>query len=350
MIKKKIINEIIKNDGFISLEEFIYYCLFDSEGYYKNIEPLGKSGDFVTAPEVSQLFGEIIGLHIYNIWEKKINRNFNLIELGPGNGTLMIDILRVTKKFNDFHKYANINLIEKNKYLINKQKKNLNTSNFDNLKISWNSDFELRNNNYSIIIANEFFDCFPVRHFKKNKGKWKEKYVSYNSIEDKFYYKELFINKSEDLIKLENHKENDTVELSEKREAYFKKICQHISKVSGTIIISDYGYFNYPGYFTIKSFYNNISANLLDNPGKQDITSDVDFKKLIEIAKNFDLKIDSYTTQKGFLIENGINIRKEKILKNCSKKQVRNFNNGYEKLIDDNEMGLIYKFLVITSE
>ena len=105
MIKNKIIDEIQKRKGGISLEKFINICLFDNEGYYKISNPLGKSGDFVTSPEISQLFGEILGLYIHSLWHDQYKEKFNLIELGPGNGTLLIDILRITEPLTNFHNF-----------------------------------------------------------------------------------------------------------------------------------------------------------------------------------------------------------------------------------------------------
>ena len=97
MIKEKIISEIKNNQSGISIDTFIDICLFDKEGYYNNLNSIGRSGDFITSPKISQLFGEILGLYIYNIWKKKFQSKFNLVELGPGDGTLLIDILRITK-------------------------------------------------------------------------------------------------------------------------------------------------------------------------------------------------------------------------------------------------------------
>ena len=111
MIKNKIIDEIQKRNCGISLEKFIDICLFDNEGYYEISNPLGKSGDFITSPEISQLFGEILGLYIHSLWHDKYKEKFNLIELGPGNGTLLIDILRITKPLVNFHNFLNIHLI-----------------------------------------------------------------------------------------------------------------------------------------------------------------------------------------------------------------------------------------------
>ena len=115
MIKKKIIEEIVKSKIGISLENFINICLYDENGYYNKLKFFGKSGDFTTAPEISQLFGEVLGVYIYFIWQQKYNANFNLIELGAGNGTLLVDMLRITKKFNNFQKNINIKILKKKK-------------------------------------------------------------------------------------------------------------------------------------------------------------------------------------------------------------------------------------------
>ena len=118
MIKKKIIEKVIKNKKPITIEKYINLCLYSKSGYYNKSKVIGKEGDFITAPEISQLFGEIIGLFILSIWENKINKPINLVELGPGRGTLLIDIINITKYFTKFTKSININLIEKNPKLI----------------------------------------------------------------------------------------------------------------------------------------------------------------------------------------------------------------------------------------
>ena len=174
MIEKKIFDLIQNNKKPISLEKFIDICLFSKEGYYLNANPLGKKGDFTTSSEVSQLFGEIIGLFILNYWQKNINEKFNFIELGPGKGTLLIDILRITKSFTNFHNKMDIHLIEKNNHLRIIQKNNFSFNNFNKINIRWHENFIINNKKPLIIIANEFFDCFPIRQFKKINEKWNE--------------------------------------------------------------------------------------------------------------------------------------------------------------------------------
>ena len=98
IINKKLIDHINKKSGGIPLDKFIEICLFEKNGYYRTNQPIGQNSDFITAPEISQLFGEVLGLYIYDIWLKHFQCKFNLVELGPGKGTLIADIIRINKK------------------------------------------------------------------------------------------------------------------------------------------------------------------------------------------------------------------------------------------------------------
>ncbi|PPR45115.1 MAG: hypothetical protein CFH18_00528 [Alphaproteobacteria bacterium MarineAlpha5_Bin8] len=349
MVNKKIINEISKSNRGISIEKYINICLFDTEGYYNNVNPLGKSGDFITAPEISQLFGEIIGLYIYNIWKEKFNNNFNLIELGPGKGSLLLDILRITKGFSKFKENLNIYLIEINKTLINKQKKNILFNKLDLQKFQWNSNISNIEKKNSIIIANEFFDCFPVRHFVKRNNKWKEKVINYNEDEKKFYYQFEDIDDDKTIIKLSNYSTNDIAEISNQSEEYFESICKFISKIQGVFIIIDYGYYDFPGHFTLQAILNHKYSNLLDNPGKQDISSLVNFKSFIKIAKNYDLSVE-YLNQKEFLENHGIVKRKESLKKVANEETKIEIENAFSRLLNEKNMGSDFKFLIISNK
>ena len=349
MIKNKIIDEIQKRKCGISLEKFIDICLFDNEGYYETSNPLGRSGDFITSPEISQLFGEILGLYIYSLWNNKYKEKFNLIELGPGNGTLLIDILRITKPLVNFHNFFNIHLIEKNKYLINKQKQNLRLRKFDNINIKWHNDFINIDQKPSIIYANEFFDCLPIRQFIKKNNSWYEKNVNFNKKTKFFFYQHSLVKNEKILNKLAKHKKNNIVELSEHRENFFRKICDFVFKYSGTIIVIDYGYSELLKKFTLQSVFNHRPSNLLDNLGKQDITSLVDFNTLIDIAKNYNLNVDIFCNQKEFLLTNGILERKNKIIKNCTIEQKKNFADECNRLVNEKHMGSFFKFLILSS-
>tara|TARA_Y100001970_G_C14218833_1_gene851322 strand:- start:518 stop:1573 length:1056 start_codon:yes stop_codon:yes gene_type:complete len=350
MIREKIIQTINKEKHPIPLDQFIEICLFEKDGYYNQSNILNKFGDFTTAPEISQLFGEILGIFIYYTWTKKYGNQFDLIELGPGNGTLLVDILTTTKSFKNFHDNINIKLIEKNKHFIKKQKQKLKSKNFINIKTDWFSNIDFTSRKPAIIFANEFFDCFPVRHFKKDNEIWNEKVINFDNKEDRFFYEYIKIKNDNFINKKLKNITDQIYEISEKRDEYFEKICKYIKKKSGTVIIIDYGYLDFPGYFTLQALSNNKNSNLFDNLGKQDITSLVDFKNLINIAENNNLYVENFTTQKLFLVNNGINERKKMILNKSKNDKKNTIKEEYNRITDEKNMGSVFKVLIISNK
>ena len=348
MHKESIYKKLTTIKNPIPIEKFIKISLYDQDGYYTNTNIIGSTGDFVTSPEISQLFGEIIGLYILNYWQNNIKKKFNLIELGPGKGTLLLDTIKITEKFDNFNKARNIKLIEKNISLIERQKANFTNFNLNINKISWSQDFKENYKEPIIVIANEFFDCFPIKQFYKKNHIWYEKMVQYNSTEKSLKLIDLKVYNQNTLKDIKSYNPFNLLEISKSREKYFSKICKNIQTVNGIMIAVDYGYLNKPDNFTLQSVYNNKHSNILDNIGYQDITSLVDFKSLISIAKSYNLKINIFTTQRNFLIQNGINERANKILKNCKKHQKEIIISGLNRIIDKNNMGSIFKVLVIS--
>ena len=348
MSERKTIDKITKINQPITIEKYIKLCLYSKDGFYNNSKIIGKAGDFITALEISQLFGEIIGLFFLSFWKNKINKSFNLVELGPGRGTLLIDILNIAKNFSEFKKSMTINLIEKNSELIKEQKNNLVKFNFDFLKINWFDTFNPSNNKPTIIYANEFFDCLPIRQFYKKNNLWYEKMIIFNQTDQCLQFKDTVTTDVKTLKKINKYKSKEVLEISKSRENYFMKICKHIKIVGGMVIIIDYGYFDRPNHFTLQSLYNNKKSNVLDNPGLQDITSLVDFKQLIIIAKSNNLKVDIFSTQREFFLIHGIKERSKKIMLKSTQKQKNIIRSGLERLIDKNKMGSLFKVLVVS--
>ena len=245
-LENKIKSEI-KNNGFVTLDRFIEICLYDVEsGYYIRNNPIGKRGDYITSPEISQLFGELLGLYIIDYWNNYIRSEFALIELGPGKGTLMKDLLRISKEFKEFYKLINLKLVEKNKKLELIQKKLLKVKSKDVNNIEWLEDIKNINNDNFIIIANEFFDCFPVKQFTKINGQYYEKIVKYNEYEEKFFFDKIIIkdnikNIVADIFKIRKFHEGDILEISFEKDNYLKTIGNKLKCGNGLLIIIDYG-------------------------------------------------------------------------------------------------------------
>ncbi len=341
-IKELIISEI-KEKGSIDVGQFIQMCQFENDGYYLKNNPIGSINDFITAPEISQMFGEILAIFIINFWTKKIKSDFNLIELGPGTGTLLKDLLRIGSKNQKFLNATNVTLIEKNNKLMKIQK---NTIKFE--RINWSKEFDIKKKDIpSIIYSNEFFDCFPVRQFYK-KEKWHEKLIQYNVYEENFNFisKEV---KNNNILKILKYFDNVKVaEISELRTKYFNHICEFLKQNKGVFITIDYGYKNPPDHFSLQTIYKHKKTHLFENIGKQDITCHVNFDELINLANKNNLKIDLFCSQKDFLITCGIKERKNNLQKDKNKETIKNLDLEYSRLVDDNHMGEIFKVLVIS--
>ena len=156
----------IKKKNLLSLDKFIGQSLYNQKfGYYMKNDPFGKRGDFITAPNISILFSEMIAVWIISFWENlNCPKQFNLIELGAGNGEMMKTILNTFNRFPQFKKCCNVHILEKSKFLKKIQKNNI-----KNQKVNWLNNLDELNNLPCIFIANEFFDALPIKQFIKIK-------------------------------------------------------------------------------------------------------------------------------------------------------------------------------------
>ena len=344
-IKEIIISEIAKK-GRIDVSQFMEFCLSGNNGYYIKNEVIGKKNDFITAPEISQMFGEVLGAFLINFWNENINNEFNLIELGPGTGTLIIDILRTANVNKNFLNAINLTLIEKNETLIIKQKNNLSNINFQ--KVNWIKEFDIKKNNRpSIIYSNEFFDCFPIRQFYK-KNKWYEKYIKYNEAKKIFNFISEEVENINLLKRLEKFNNVEVAEISDSRKKYFESVCKYIKKNSGICITIDYGYKDPTKNLSLQTIYNHKKTHLFENLGNQDITAHVNFDELINIADNNKLKLEIYCSQKDFLYSCGIEKRKEKLKINKNQKNIENLHVEVDRLTNKSKMGEVFKVLVVS--
>ena len=344
-IKEKIISEIKKKEK-IDVSQFMQLCLYGDDGYYIKNNAIGEKNDFITSPEISQMFGEILAIFLINYWNKNIKKEFNLIELGPGTGALIVDILRTANVNKDFLNALNLILIEKNETLIIKQKIKLTNENF--YKVDWIQDLDIKTKNIpAIIFSNEFFDCFPVRQFYR-KNKWYEKYIKYNETQKIFNFIPEEVNNLKLLNKLEKFNDVGVAEISDSRKKYFELVCKYIKKNSGICITIDYGYKDPIKNLSLQTIYNHKKTHLFENLGNQDITAHVNFDELMSIAYKYELKIDLFCNQKDFLNGCGLKERKKELQKNKNEKTIKKIELDYERLTNKSQMGEIFKVLVVS--
>ncbi|MBA8666665.1 SAM-dependent methyltransferase [Holosporaceae bacterium 'Namur'] len=320
------------NQG-IPLDQFLSICI---SYYYNTRDPFGKKGDFITAPEITQMFGEIIGIWCANAWIKLGMPKFNLVEIGGGRGTLMDDLLRGTKHIREFaENIRNIYMIETSESLKSIQRQKLSLHNYNFI---WLDDIENLEPNPNIIINNEFFDALPIKQFIKSKHGFKEVFITLK--ENKFVFAPLGVEIQSDI----ECKADDIIEVSPVRESYANKIATIIKDYGGAGLIIDYGYINSPFISTLQAMKDNTYHNIFHNIGEADLTSHVDFDSLIKIFENEKLQY-LFSTQGEFLKKCGIEFRAEQLIKNgADKKKIQS---ELYRLVDKEQMGELFKVLEI---
>ena len=340
MKTKKILN--------LPLDKFINYCLYNKEiGYYMKKYPFGKDGDFVTAPNVSRLFSEMIAIWVFSFWQSLGSpKKFNLIELGAGNGEMMRVMIESLKNFPAFFKSCNFIIHEKSSSLINIQKKRLLKN-----KIVWAKKITRIKNIPSIFVANEFFDALAIKQFMKKNNLWFEKFVRLKDSRDaQFNEKKINIKDYEKKIDLKLSQNQDFIEYSELGAKYLKDVGKIIKKNSGGFLIIDYGYNENKMKNTIQGVIKHKYTNILKNIGKSDITHNINFKLFQKIIDNLGGLNHNFTTQKNFLTRMGINERAEIISKNYSFKKKADMYYRLKRLIHQEQMGNLFKVMLIKNK
>ena len=331
----------------ISLDEFINLSLYDKKnGYYMKKNPFGEKGDFTTAPNISRLFSEMIAIWIISFWYNLGSpKNFNLIELGAGNGEMMRIFIESFKKFPNFLNACNIFIHEKSPILIKTQKNKLRGN-----KIIWVSKINKIKKNPSIFIANEFFDSIAIKQFIKLDNLWFERFVSINEKKNFLFNKKFNMKKFEKKINLKISNKQNFIEFSEIGMDYLTNISNIVKKNRGGILIIDYGYFDKKMKNTLQAISNKKHSNILKNIGNSDITHNINFylfKKIISKIKGLKEKT---TTQKKFLVKMGIKERAEIISRNKSFMIKSDIFYRLNRLIDEKQMGNLFKVMFIKNK
>lgn len=339
---KSHLQNLIKINGTISVNSFMNEALFHPEfGYYTNLNPFGKTGDFITSPEISQVFGEMIGVYFVNLWQNHYSKSkIHLVEAGAGRGTLMKDLLNFAYKIPEFKEKVSVSIIEISPKLQEVQKQNL-----QGFTIDWylNLDEFLKQKNTAPIffVANELFDCFAINQFIKTKDGWMENMIGIDSNEDlQFVLRPTFLKESEK----SDFKIGDVFEESKSAKSFMENLSIAIKNTGGVGIIIDYGY-EKSSVSTLQAIKNHKYSDVLKNLGESDITVLVDFSALKKIAENHNLNT-SFLTQRDFLIALGINERREKLLDNKTKHTKNLINSSIDRLIDKKQMGELFKVLI----
>ena len=336
--------KFFKNLKTLPVDKFFQNVLYDSKiGYYTTKQPFGKNGDFITAPKISNLFSEMIGIWLISTWQICGKpKNFNIIELGPGDGSLVENLLKVFKNFPEFEKSSKIYLYETSNYLKNLQKKNIQTK-----KVKWINNFNDIKNGPTFFIGNEFFDAIPIKQFKRENNILYEKYYL---LDENKKIKEIYKLASAKNKKLiESFKTLKNLKFIEFPKLGFEELNKIIKKIyleNGGLLLIDYGFLKSNNLNTLQSVMKHKKNSLLKNLGKADVTSHVNFHLLNEFFLKSNLKVKKVVTQKFFLESMGIIERANILSKNMKFNDQSNLYLRLKRLLDPKLMGNLFKVIL----
>ena len=329
----------------LPLDQFIDFALYDKvNGYYMKKNPFGKEGDFITAPNITRLFSEIIAIWVLTFW-KSIGspKKFNLLELGAGNGEMMKVIIETLKNFPECFDNCNFQIHEKSEFLKKKQQLNLKSEN-----ITWIDDIKINNSYPTVFLANEFFDALPIKQFFKRNESWVERFVNLKDKKNaEFNEQPINIKDIDKDLGFEISKDQEIIEYSPSSFEYLKDISNLIKKNDGGVLIIDYGYLNLKMEETLQAIRNHKHSNILEDIGDSDITYNINFNLFKRFIDQFDDLNFIITNQKKFLTSMGIIQRAEIISENIPFSKKSDLFYRIRRLIDEKQMGELFKVMLI---
>jgi SAM-dependent MidA family methyltransferase len=338
----KILRRQIEATGPITLADYMSACLLHPKhGYYTTQDALGVDGDFTTAPEISQMFGELIGLCVAQSWmDQGAPDRFALVELGPGRGTLIADILRATMQVPGFQAAADLHLVEASDRM-----RQLQAAALPAHHPTWHDTVETLPEDIPVyVIANEFFDALPIRQFQRDPKGWREVMVGIS--EDGSLQRGLSDAAPIDALnsRLEDTEPGALIETCAHGSAVVDAIARRIARFGGMALFVDYGGWHSDGD-TFQAVRGHRPVGPFDEPGCADLTAHVDFEALARAALIVGCAVSQFTNQGVFLDRLGITPRAQSLAKGLTGDALTTHVAAHRRLTHPDEMGSLFKVL-----
>ncbi len=344
----EVIADMIAVDGPMPVDRYMALALgHEAHGYYMGRDPFGRAGDFITAPEVSQMFGELIGIWCAAGWQMMdAPAEWNLIELGPGRGTLLADLVRACSVMPGLRDGMKVHLVEMSPALKTMQAETFKRA---GIEATWHERLEDVPDGQSLIIANEFFDALPVSQLQKQSGHWHERVVGLNC-ENKLVFGLASDAVAPALVPswAAGAADGEIVEFSPARDAVAREVGRRITQDMGAALIVDYGHTRSAVGDTLQAIRKHQFGDVLAQPGEADITSHVDFEALASAVTADGAKPYGPVTQGDFLIKMGLKEREEMLRARADARQRIRLSKGAQRLVSGNQMGQLFKVLAVT--
>lgn len=338
------LKRLIKLNGPISVADYMSACLSDPKhGYYARKDPLGPSGDFITAPEISQIFGELIGVWCVGVWESMGSpSSFVLAELGPGRGTLMADAIRASRIRPAFLESATIAMVEINEDLRRAQAASLRGY----TSPTWVDHISDLPPGPLIVIANEFFDALPIRQFVKTEDGWAERMVGFDDTGALSFGLRRLPDAAEDRT---DAGIGAVREDCASAKTIVKQLAERIAADGGAALIVDYGY-RQPGFGdTLQALRQHQYDDPLAHPGEADLTAHVDFASLSAVASDNGAVVGPILDQATFLSRMEIEARAAMLAKSAGEDTRGAIATAVRRLTAPEEMGSQFKAMAFAS-
>lgn len=330
----------IRQCGPLSLADYMTDCLLHPTlGYYTTRDPFGVAGDFITAPEISQMFGELIGLTLAQSWlDQGSSAQITLAEIGPGRGTLMRDALRATRNVAGFHAAIDVVLIDASPKL-----RALQAGTLEDYPHRWVDSVADLPDQPLYLVANEFFDALPIRQYLRVGSGWSERRVGVQG--NALTFGLTAPNNLDALAhRLEDTIDDDLVEVCPEASPIITTISQRIATYGGAALIVDYGDWRSLGD-TLQAVRGHKSTDPLADPGQADLTAHVDFELLANTARAAGCTHTKLTTQGVFLERLGITSRAQSLAKGLAGTDLDALISAHRRLTHPAEMGNLFKTL-----
>jgi NADH dehydrogenase [ubiquinone] 1 alpha subcomplex assembly factor 7 len=326
---------LIASEGPIPVERYVVLCLgHPVHGYYTSRDPFGATGDFTTAPEISQMFGEMIGLWALDMWSRMGEpRTLRLVELGPGRGTLMSDLLRAARIRPGFLDAIEIELVETSPALRARQEQFLAAS---AVPVTWCERLSEVPEGPALIIANEFFDALPVRQLVHTKRGWCERLVGLDA------HGELAFGLAPEPASGLPHdgRAGDILEWPRAGLELMSEVAERLVSFGGAALIVDYGYEGPAFGDTLQAVKRHAYADPLAEPGAADLTVHVDFAKLAVSAKAKGGAVHGPVPQGAFLRALGIDARAARLKARATPAQAADIDAALARLTESGPRGM----------
>ncbi|XP_077996332.1 protein arginine methyltransferase NDUFAF7, mitochondrial-like [Glandiceps talaboti] len=361
----------IKLNGPITVAEYMKTVLTSPHsGYYMNKDVFGAKGDFITSPEISQMFGELLGVWIVHEWMLAGSpKQLHVVELGPGRGTLADDILRVFQQLKGIKDVVSLHLVEVSPAMRHMQELKLTGTNRvterhaetqekdgihktiqtkSGIPVTWYTNLQdVPTGTPSCFIAHEFFDALPIHKIQKTEKGWREVLVNtaQENSSNQFQFVLAPTDTSISKLFVKKDEKRDHVEVCPEGAVIVQDIADRVTQDGGNALIIDYGHDGTKGD-TFRGFRNHKLHDVLVEPGSADLTADVDFsflKRMVEGRATCHGPI----SQRMFLKNMGIDYRVQAIMKNASESHKKDLFSGYQMLTDPKQMGERFKFFAI---